>query len=149
MKPLIVLLTVFIIASFAIKIRSGHYNTRLSACISLSVMLLFTATGHFAFSKGMAMMIPGFIPFKTGLIYLTGLFEIAAAIGLLIPATRVRTGWLLIFFFVLVLPANINAAIHHIDYQNGTYEGNGLTYLWFRIPLQFIFIIWTYGCSIR
>jgi uncharacterized membrane protein len=38
-------------------------------------------------------------------------FEIAAAIGLLIPKLQIMTAWLLLLFFVLILPANIQAAI--------------------------------------
>jgi hypothetical protein len=44
----------------------------------------------------------------------------------------------------LILPANIKEAIDHVDYQNATFEGKGLSYLWFRIPLQLLFIAWTY-----
>jgi uncharacterized membrane protein len=79
----------------------------------------------------------------------TGIFEIIAAIGLLIQSVRVWTGWALILLFFLLLPANVNAAIHHIDYQNGTFNGNGLIYLWFRIPLQILFIVWTYMSAIK
>ena len=95
------------------------------------------------------MMLPDFIPFKSETVYLTGIIEIAAAIGLFIPNFRMVTAWLLIAFFILILPANIYATIKHIDYQKGTFDGNGLTYLWFRIPLQILFIIWTYFSSIK
>lgn len=149
MKPLIVLLVTFVIALLVTKITSGHYKAALSARISLSIMLLFTASAHFAFTKGMTMMIPSSIPYKTEVIYLTGIIEIIAAIGLLIPNFRETTAWLLILFFVLLLPANIHAAIKHIDYQKGNFDGNGLNYLWFRIPLQILFILWTYFSSIR
>jgi uncharacterized membrane protein len=115
----------------------------------MSAMLLFTAVGHFAFTKGMAMMLPPFIPYKTEIVYLTGIIEIAAAVGLLIPNLREITAWLLIAFFVLILPANIYAAVKQIDYQKATFEGNGLTYLWFRVPLQILFIIWTYLSAIK
>jgi uncharacterized membrane protein len=149
MKPLIVLLVTFVIALVVTKIANGYCKTALSARIAMSVMLLFTASAHFAFTKGMAMMVPSFIPYKTEIIYATGIIEIIAAIGLLIPNFKETAGWLLILFFVLLLPANINAAIKHIDYQKGTLEGNGVNYLWFRIPLQILFILWTYLCSIR
>ena len=115
----------------------------------MAVMLLFTAIGHFAFTKGMTMMLPDFIPFKTEVIYLTGIIEIIAAVGLLIPNTRLWTGWALIIFFILLLPGNIKAAIDHVDYQKGTFDGNGPNYLWFRIPLQVLFIMWTYLSTIR
>jgi uncharacterized membrane protein len=61
--------------------------------------------------QGMTMMIPGFVPFKKQIVCFTGVFEIAAAIGLLIPKLQIMTAWLLLLFFVLILPANIQAAI--------------------------------------
>ena len=149
MKPLLILLVVFVISLFALKIVRGEYEFALPARIALSAMLVFTSIGHFAFTKGMSMMIPTPIPYKTEIVYLTGIIEIIAAVGLLIPAFKVPTAWLLILFFVMLLPANIYAAIKHIDYQKATFNGNGLNYLWFRIPLQILFIAWTYISSIK
>ena len=110
----------------------------------MSVMLLFTAYGHFVYSKGMILMIPGFIPFKLHLVYATGIIEIAAATGLLIPHIERLVSYLLILFFIVIIPANIKAALKHVDYQKENYEGRGLNYLWFRIPLQLFFIAWIY-----
>lgn len=149
MKTLVVLLSSFVIAIFVIKIVNKDYNFALSARIAMSIMLCFTAIGHFVFTKGMSMMIPQFIPFKIPLVYLTGFFEIVLAIGLLVPKVKVISGWTLIVFLLLMLPANIYASIHNIDYQRGTFDGNGISYLWFRIPLQFLFLTWTYFSSIR
>jgi uncharacterized membrane protein len=115
----------------------------------MSAMLAFTALAHFAFSSGMAMMLPGFIPYKTAVIYLTGIIEIAAAIGLFVPTVRLLTAWLLLAFFVLILPANIYAAMKHLDYQKGTLDGRGPSYLWVRIPLQILFIVWVYVSTMR
>lgn len=95
------------------------------------------------------MMLPDFIPFKVQTVYVTGIIEIAAAIGLFIPNFRIITAWLLIIFLILILPANIYAAIKHIDYQRGTFDGNGPSYLWFRIPLQILFIFWVYFSSVK
>jgi len=144
MKPFLVLLVSFVIALLATKIFNHHWNVIFAGNAAMSVMLLFTASGHFAFPKGMSMMIPQFIPFKTALVYLTGLVEIAGAIGLLMPGIRWITSLLLIIFFILILPANIYAALQRVDYQKGTKEGNGPKYLWFRIPLQLFFIAWVY-----
>jgi uncharacterized membrane protein len=149
MKPLLVLLAAFVISLMAIKISINKYDVAFAAVIAMSVMLLFTSMAHFAFTKGMAMMIPNFIPFKKELVYLTGIIEIAAATGLLIPHFRILTAWWLILFFVVLLPANINAAIRHIDYQKGTFTGAGTNYLWFRVPLQILFILWVYFAAIR
>ena len=149
MKPLTVLLVSFLIAIFAIKLVQKKYDLSLSARITMSIMLCFTAIGHFAFTKGMSMMIPQFIPLKTGLVYVTGIFEIFLAITLLVPKLKTIAGWTLIAFLVLLLPANIYAAIHNVNYQTGTFDGNGLSYLWFRVPLQLLFIAWTYVSAIR
>src|SRR5690606_9404046 len=149
MKPLIVLLSVFGISLLVTKFFKGNFEIALSGRVALSVMLVFTAVAHFAFSKGMATMLPEFIPYKTETVYLTGIIEIAAAIGIFIPKFRVIIAWLLIGFFILILPSNIYSAVKHVNYQKGTFDGNGLTYLWFRIPLQVLFIIWTYLSSIR
>ena len=149
MKPLIVLIAVFILSFIINKLLRGNYNFAMSGRIAMSAMLLFTAIAHFVFSKGMAMMLPDFVPYKLTIVYLTGLIEIAAAFGLFIPSFRITTAWLLIVFFILILPANIFSALNKINYQEGTYDGNGLTYLWFRIPLQLLFIVWTYVSSIK
>lgn len=94
-------------------------------------------------------MLPDFFPYKTGIVYMTGLFEVVLAIGLLLPHYRTVTGWTLIVFLLLVLPANIYAAVHQLDYQKATFDGPGLRYLWFRIPLQALFIAWVYIFVIR
>ena len=149
MKPLIVLLFSFTISLFILKIIKKEYDFALSARIAMSIMLVFTAVGHFAFTKGMSMMIPKFIPFKESFVYLTGMFEILLAIGLLITKFKTISGYALIIFLLLMLPANIYASVNNVNLQKGTLDGNGTRYLWFRMPLQILFIIWTYSSTIR
>jgi uncharacterized membrane protein len=45
---------------------------------------------------------------------------------------------------MVMLPANVYAALHHIDYEKATTGGKGPGSLWFRVPLQFFFIAWVY-----
>jgi uncharacterized membrane protein len=143
MKVLIVLLATFGIGLVVTKL-TDDYNVKLSAQIAMAVMMAFTALGHFKFTQGMAMMLPSFIPNKKQAVYITGFIEIAAATGLLIPATRTLTAWCLILFFIVLTPANINAAMKHLNMEKGTFDGPGPAYLWFRIPLQLLFIGWVY-----
>src|SRR5690606_776566 len=149
MMPLIVLLAAFFLSLLLLKWIHNQFLLALAGRIAMSVMLFFTAVGHFAFTEGMALMIPSFVPFKQEMVYFTGVVEIAGAVGLLVPRLSTLTAWLLISFFILVLPANIYAALQHVDYQNATVNGQGPDYLWFRIPLQFLFIIWVYLSVIR
>jgi uncharacterized membrane protein len=147
-KPLIILVVAFVIFIFTVNVAKHGYDIALSARMAIAVMLVFTSIGHFAFTRGMAMMMPGFIPYKTKVVYFTGLFEILAGPALMIETSRTYTAWLLILFFLLIVPANINAALKHVDYQKGDYSGSGVKYLWFRVPLQLLFIAWIYVSSI-
>lgn len=149
MKPLIVLLVSFGIAIVAIQFIKKESDILLAARIGMAVMLVFTSIGHFAFTDGMSMMIPKVIPFKVPIVYFTGVLEVLLAIGLLTSQFKVVSAWILILFLVLMLPANIYAAFHNVNYQSATLDGNGLIYLWFRIPLQILFIAWIYMSAIR
>ena len=149
MKPLFVLLIIFIISTGAQKLFLKSVNYTLSGRIAMCTMLLFTALGHFLFIEGMSKMIPSFIPLKSPIVILTGMFEIILAIGLLLPNYQKTTGWVLIIFLLLMLPANIKASLENLNYQTGTYDGKGLSYLWFRIPLQLFFIAWVHFSSIK
>jgi len=149
MKPFLLLISTFILFSIISKLSTAHWNLALGGNLSMCLMLCFTAIGHFVFAKGMAMIIPPFIPFKRTLVFGTGLLEIILGLGLLFPSTRISSGYLLLLFFILITPANIYAATRHIDIEKGTFTGPGNAYLWFRIPLQLLFIGWVYYFSIQ
>lgn len=144
MKPLYVLISVFAICLLISRLTMSALQFSLAGRIAMSAMLLFTAIGHFAFVDGMKLMLPPLIPFKTAIVYFTGIIEVAAAIALFFSSTRVMAAYMLIIFFVIILPANICAAFRNVDYQSANYNGPGLNYLWFRIPLQVFFIFWIY-----
>ncbi len=149
MKPLVVLLITFLLSLLATWLFKNSVDYILSGNVAMCVMLLLTASGHFMFSEGMTMMLPDFIPFKSEIVFLTGVFEICASVALLIPSLRYPISIFLIVFFVCLLPANIQAALKNVDYQNATYNGNGVRYLWFRVPLQLFFIAWVWLFNIK
>ena len=147
--PESILPIVFCIALFVLRIIHKRYLVALSARIAMSAMLVATAIAHFVFTKGMAMMLPEVVPARTALVYFTGIIEAMAAIGLLVPKFQKLTGWLLICFFVLLLPANIYATLIHVNIKTGALDGSGPSYLWYRIPLQLVFIGWVYLSSVN
>lgn len=109
--------------------------------IALAVLVVFTGTAHFYKTHEMTKMLPDFVRYKEEIIYVTGVFEILGAIGLLIPRLNRIAGICLILMFILFLPANIYAAINHVDFGGHKY---GPIYLLIRVPLQLFFIWWTY-----
>jgi len=149
MKPLMLLAIVFGITAAISKIITGHWNWIFSGNLAMFAMLSLTSLGHFKFTQGMTMMMPEFIPFKRELVYFTGIAEILIGLSLLIPQFRYYAGIVLVLLLVLMLPANINAAIKRVDFEKATLEGNGVNYLWFRVPLQLFFIGWVVYFSIK
>jgi uncharacterized membrane protein len=135
-------MTVFVTVILIQKLFIKKLDLSLAGRIALSAMLIVTAVGHFRFLEGMTMMLPPFLPFKREIVLFTGVLEILAAITLLVPRWQRFTSIFLIAFFILIVPANIYASLHHVNYQTATFDGKGPEYLWIRIPLQLFFIVW-------
>ncbi|WBV61147.1 hypothetical protein PFY12_03275 [Chryseobacterium camelliae] len=145
MKLLIILFVTFILTLLGIKIFQGNWDFLFSGNLGMAVFIIFTGISHFKFQKGMAMMIPDFIPAKMFWVYFTGIIEIAAGVGLMIPSIRETTAVLLIIFYVLVFVANINASKKRINIFKADYTGPGMSYLYKeRILMQLILIVWTW-----
>ena len=107
-----------------------------SARYALAVMFVFTASAHFNRMKhDLARMIPAYLPRPMLIVYVTGILELLGAAGLLVPQFRRLAGVYLIALLVGMFIANINAA------QKGvTLRGKPPTPLWFRAPMQVLFI---------
>lgn len=145
MKLLTILFVTFILGLLGTKIFQGDWNFLFSGNLGMAAFIIFTGLAHFKFQKGMAMMIPEFIPGKLFWVYFTGILEIAAGIGLLIPSVRELTAFLLIIFYILVFIANINSSRKNINIFKADFTGPGMAYLYKeRIPMQIILIAWTW-----
>jgi uncharacterized membrane protein len=107
----------------------------------MAVMLVFTAMAHFNQTEYMVEMLPDLMPYKKATVYITGMLEFLAAIGLFIKKTVKITTYFLILFYLLILPANIIGSIKQVDLGG---MDAGAPYLFFRIPLQVLFMIWIY-----
>ena len=147
MAPLIFLLATFgllyLLDRFVLGRRLG---LSLIGRVSMAVMLLVTGISHFTSTTAMVEMMPEFLPAKRELVYFTGACELAAVIGLLWDKTARLASILLIIFFVLVLPANIAGSLKSVNFGGMEY---GPLYLLFRIPLQILFIWWTWYFGLR
>jgi uncharacterized membrane protein len=104
--------------------------------VGLAVMFLFTAGSHFSSLKyDLAAMIPPPFTGSLPLIYLTGVLELAGAVGLL-TSWRREAGMYLMLLLVALFPANVYAALKGV-----TLGGSSATALWFRTPLQLFWIV--------
>jgi uncharacterized membrane protein len=99
-------------------------------------MFLFTSVAHFnRIRHDLARMIPPFIPAPLAIVYITGILEIAGAIGLMVPHVHRIAAWCLLALVVVMSLANIHAAR-----IGATLRGKPVTPLWLRIPMQFLFL---------
>ena len=112
---------------------------------ALVIMFLFTGTSHFTSMKyDFAAMIPDPLPNGLWVIYLIGVFELAGAIGLLIPQTRKLAAICLILLLVAMFSANVNAALNEIPLS-----GQDPTPLWLRTPMQLLYIGMVWWTSVK
>ncbi|HEX6464529.1 MAG TPA: DoxX family protein [Vicinamibacterales bacterium] len=112
----------------------------LSARAALATMFVFTAISHVApMRKDLIAMVPPGLPRPDLLVFVTGIAELAGAVGLMFPPTRFWAACGLVTLMVVMLPANVSAA------RRGTrIRGRRATPLWFRVPMQALFIAWAW-----
>jgi uncharacterized membrane protein len=94
---------------------------------------------HFVTPDKFVKIVPAWLPSPITLVLVSGFFEIAGGIGLLVPRVRRAAAWGLVALYVAVFPANVNMAMYDI-------QPDGLTIppalLWLRLPFQLGFIAW-------
>src|SRR5262249_27973635 len=77
-----------------------------------------------------------------GLIYLSGVVEIAFGVAVLVPASRRVAAWGIILLLVAVFPANLHIALHDVP-LGGRAQGFGV-WDWIRLPFHARFIGWAW-----
>jgi uncharacterized membrane protein len=78
----------------------------------LAVFLAVAGTGHFVATEQFLAQVPGFLPWPTAIVYVSGVVELGFALALVaLPRWRVPIGWLLAAFFVVILPGNVAQAV--------------------------------------
>lgn len=105
----------------------------------LSALFVLAGLNHFINPAFYLKMMPPYLPWHLFLVYLSGFFEVALGVLLLVPALTRVAAWGLIALLVAVFPANVQMAINpHL------YPDIHPIVLWLRLPLQAVFIAWAY-----
>ena len=99
---------------------------------------------HITSPQGFIRIVPSFVPWPVEVVWLTGVAEIAGAIGLMLPHLQKAAGIGLALYAICVFPANINHAINQIDV--GVLPNSW----WYHAPrfaLQPVLVWWALFCS--
>ena len=74
--------------------------------------------GHFVMTDFFVSIVPPYIAWPLAAVYISGIFEIIGAVGVLIPATRRMAGWGLFLLTLAVTPANVHMWLHPELFRN-------------------------------
>ena len=140
MALFLLLVSVFAVASLPPLRKVPLLRTaRDRAAFALAMGFVMTGVMHFTTTERFLGMMPPWLPWHLELVYLSGVFEIVGALGLLFRSTRRIAAYGLVALLVAVSPANL-----HVAMSGGHVEGlpTGAWYYWLRIPFQLVFIGW-------
>lgn len=105
----------------------------------LAAALILGGINHFVMPEFYLRIMPPYLPAPLFLIYLSGVFETAFGVLLLIGRTTRLAAWGIIALLVAVYPANIYMATNP-----DLFPAISPLILYLRLPLQIVLIGWAY-----
>ena len=150
MEVLVLMLVLSGIAYLAQYALGDRRDVRMALRHGMAGGFIFTGLDHFLTLERYVPLMPAFLaPYAVELVYLSGIAELAGAVGLLVPLALYRrlglpdlrrwAGIGLAVMLAVVVIANINVAVNGLEVQGLPF---GRWYYWFRLLLQPIFIVW-------
>ena len=94
--------------------------------------------GHFVATDVYMKIMPPYMPYHRALVLLSGVFEVALGLLLLVPLTSRIAAWGLIALLIAVFPANLSMFKHPEKFALSP------TLLLLRLPLQAVLILWAW-----
>ena len=100
--------------------------------------MIGAGTMHFMNPKFYLTIMPPYLPFHLGLVYLSGFFEVLLGVLLLVPRFTRLAAWGIVALLIAVFPANIYI------YQHQELLPAPTMVHFLRLPLQVVFLLWAY-----
>ncbi len=104
----------------------------------LAIFMIGAGTMHFMNPEFYLTIMPPYLPFHLGLVYVSGFFEILLGVLLLVPRFTRLAAWGIFALLIAVFPANIYLYQH----QELLLAPPMVHFL--RLPLQAVFLLWAY-----
>lgn len=106
----------------------------------LALLFFFTGVMHFVHTETFMQVMPSYLSMHRELVLISGFFEIAGAVGLLIPALRRLAAIGLVTLLLAVFPANIEMSVRSEYFAELFHVPPWLFFV--RLPLQIVLIYW-------
>ncbi len=100
--------------------------------------MVTAGTLHFLNPAFYVTIMPPYLPFHLELVYLSGVFEIALGVLLLVSALSRFAAWGIFALLIAVFPANV-----YLYQHQELLPASAVLHL-LRLPLQFVFLLWAY-----
>jgi uncharacterized membrane protein len=104
-----------------------------------AALFLVAGVGHFVATDAFMKAMPPYLPLHRELVLLSGVFEIALGVLLLVPQTTRWAAWGLVALLIAVFPANIYM------YQYKELFHIPRLILLLRLPLQALLVLWAWS----
>lgn len=104
----------------------------------LAIFMVAAGTMHFMNPKFYMTIMPPYLPFHLGLVYLSGFFEVLLGVLLLVPRFTRLAAWGIFALLIAVFPANIYL------YQHQELLPASPLVHFLRLPLQAVFLLWAF-----
>ena len=116
--------------------RSLYYYAGLTA---MGLFYIASGINHFRNTGFYRPIMPPYIPAPVIMIYISGVAEMLGGVAVLVPRTRAVAAWGIVALLIAVSPVHINMCLHPDKFANIP-----LWIIWFRLPLQFVFMAWAW-----
>ena len=107
----------------------------------MAAFYVFAGVNHFRSPDFYVAIMPPYLPWHLGLVYLSGVAEGVLGVALLIPSVRVLAAWGVIALLIAVFPANLHVAVNNVGMGGGETDAFAN---WARLPFQGVFILWAW-----
>jgi uncharacterized membrane protein len=118
---------------------SGSPQRRTTGAILFGVFMLAAGVAHFANPDFYLRIMPPWLPWHEGLVWLSGVCEVVAGLLVLVPRTRRIGGLFAIAVLLGVFPANLWMAV-----DLSIWPEIPLWARWVRLPAQAVLIYWAW-----
>ena len=107
--------------------------------VALGLLMIAAGLAHFIFTKKYLPIVPRFLPERIGIVIISGIFELAAGVGLLFPSlVRKEAAFVVLALMIGFLP------LHVWDLFRDRPAINPRWVAMIRLALQFVLIYWAW-----